>query len=96
VADRSAFDDEQRYEPVVQHDSGDLARVSTPKDANWLADQGGVENLDRGTDEPLYFRGERDGELYDLRGTTGSSSDVYGGGSESGGDSIRAHGTGGT
>jgi hypothetical protein len=95
VADRSAFDDEQRYEPLIRHDKGDLARISTPKDANWLADQGGVENLDCGTDEPLYFRGETDGELYDLRGATGSSSDVYSGGVDSSSDSVRDHGTGG-
>jgi hypothetical protein len=84
VADRANLDTEQRYEPLVQHDSGKIARVSTPKDANWLADQGGVENLDRGTDEPLYFRGERDGELYDLRGAA-ESAGVHGGDHSTGG-----------
>ena len=96
VADRGSLDTGQRYEPLVQHDSGKLARVSTPKDANWLADQGGIENLNRGTDEPLYFRGETDGELYDLSGTAGSSESVYGGtGADIGGsDSVRDYGSG--
>jgi hypothetical protein len=78
VADRANLDTEQRYEPLVQHDSGKIARVSTPKDTNWLADQGGVENLDQGTDEPLYFRGENDGELYDLQGAA-ETGGVHGG-----------------
>ena len=70
---------QRRYEPLVQHESGDVARVSTPKDTNWLVDRGGFDRLDQATDEPLYFRGENDGALYDLGGTTDSDR-VFGGG----------------
>jgi len=69
IGGRDELDTGQRYEPVVQHDSGSLARVSTPKNTNWLADRGGIDRLNQATDEPLYFRGESDGELYDLQGT---------------------------
>jgi hypothetical protein len=79
VGSRSALDMQQRYEPLVQHDSGDVARVSTPKDTNWLVDRGGFDRLNQATDEPLYFRGENDGGLYDLGGTTDSDR-VFGGG----------------
>jgi len=72
IGSRDALDTSQRYEPVVQHDSGSIARVDPPKDVDWLTDQGGADRLDRGTDDPLYFRGESDGELYDLRGATDS------------------------
>ena len=72
VGSRDDLDTSQRYEPTVQHDSGEFARVSPPKDANWLTDQGGADRLNRGTDDPLYFRGESDGELYDLQGATDS------------------------
>jgi hypothetical protein len=72
VGSRDDLDTSQRYEPVVQHDSGEFARVSSPKDANWLTDQGGGDRLNRGTDDLLYFRGESDGELYDLGGATDS------------------------
>jgi len=99
IENRSALDTEQRYEPVVQHDSGDLARIGPPKDANWLADKGGFERLDSATDEPLYFRGETDGGVFDLRGAaeTGGvhggagSASVSGGGvnGTTDGDSIR-------
>jgi len=79
VESRSSLDMQQRYEPLVQHESGDVARVSTPKDTNWLVDRGGFDRLDQATDEPLYFRGENDGALYDLGGTTDSAR-VFGGG----------------
>jgi len=70
---------QQRYEPLVQHESGDVARVSTPKGANWLVERGGFDRLNQATDEPLYFRGENDGAIYDLSGTTDSDR-VFGGG----------------
>ena len=79
VESRSSLDMQQRYEPLVQHESGNVARVSTPKGANWLVDRGGFDRLNQATDEPLYFRGENDGELYDLGGTTDSAR-VFGGG----------------
>jgi len=73
IGGRDELDTGQRYEPVVQHDSGSLARVDPPKDTNWLADRGGIDRLDQSTDEPLYFRGESDGELYDLRGAANTA-----------------------
>jgi hypothetical protein len=78
IGGREELDTGQRYEPVVQHDSGELARVDPPKNTNWLADRGGIDRLDRGTDEPLYFRGESDGQLYDLRGAANANGSVHG------------------
>jgi len=77
IGSRDDFDTSQRYEPTVQHDSGEFARVSPPKDANWLADKEGFDRLNSATDEPLYFRGESDGELYDLAGAS-TAEGVYG------------------
>ena len=61
----------QRYEPHIQTASGGLERVERPRNAEWLVDKGGVGRLDASTDDPLYFRGESDGELYDLRNASG-------------------------
>ena len=46
--------------------------MSPPKDATWLADKEGFDRLNSATDEALYFRGESDGELYDLSAATDS------------------------
>jgi hypothetical protein len=77
VGSRGELDTGQRYEPHIQTESGGLERISPPKDANWLVDREGFERIDRGTDDPLYFKGESDGGVYDLRGAAESSS-VYG------------------
>jgi hypothetical protein len=91
IGGRDELDTGQRYEPLVQHDSGSLARVDPPKDTNWLADRGGIERLDQSTDEPLYFRGETDGQLYDLRGAAnaGEAHGESASGSSGNKDSIR-------
>jgi hypothetical protein len=95
IGSRDELDTGQRYEPVVQRDSGSIEKLGPepPNDANWLVDQGGADRLSQGTDEPLYFRGESDGELYDLRGAANAGG-VHGesagaGGSSGNKDSIR-------
>jgi len=76
----------QRYEPTVQHDSGKLARVERPRDGDWLVNQGGANRLDSGTDDPLYFKGETDGKMYDLRRASSDNESFSG---ASSGESVR-------
>ena len=90
IGSRDEIDTGQRYEPVVQKGPDNIEELGPepPNDANWLVDQGGADRLDRGTDEPLYFRGESDGELYDLRGASNAGG-VHGEASSGNKDSIR-------
>ena len=83
---RADLDVTQRYEPVVQHEKGGFDRVERPRKAEWLTDDGGVSRLDEATDRPLYFKGESDGQMYDLRRAS-SDSPAFAG-SESG-ESVR-------
>jgi hypothetical protein len=88
IDDRAGLDTSQRYEPTVQHDSGEFSRIDPGRSANWLGDQGGAEQLysryDEKPGETLYFRGESDGELYDLRGAGGGSERVFGDSADTG------------
>lgn len=83
--DRTQVDLNQRYEPVVHEPNSGFNRVESPRNAEWLVDRGGVERLDNGTDDPLRFRGENDGRIYDLRSAAGDSGvfESQSGGSES-------------
>jgi hypothetical protein len=80
IRDRAGLDTSQRYDPVEQQPSGELRNVAqqAPRSATGLADRGGIEQLDEATDGRLYFRGERDGELYDLSGASGNTDRVFG------------------
>jgi len=91
IGGRDELDTSQRYEPLIQTDKGNLKRVSPPRDANWLADRGGFGRLDQATDEPLYFKGETDGELFDIRDAT-SAGGVHGTGSAPNGTSGASNG----
>ena len=64
----STFDTTQRYEPYTYHEKGGFQRIDPPKRATWLSEEGGFDRLNEATDEPLRFKGENDGQMYDLGG----------------------------
>jgi hypothetical protein len=82
----STFDTTQRYEPYTYHESAGFQRLDPPKRATWLANEGGFDRLNEATNEPLRFKGENDGEMYDLSSVNPSGtsySSVSNGGAES-------------
>ena len=83
-----AFDTTQRYEPYTYHEKGGFQRVDPPKRATWLTEKGGFERLDEATDEPLRFKGENDGQMYDLSNVDPSETSYNSTGS-SGAETIR-------
>ena len=83
-----AFDTTQRYEPYTYHEKGGFQRVDPPKRATWLTEKGGFERLDEATDEPLRFKGENDGQMYDLSNVNPSETSYNSVGS-SGAETIR-------
>ena len=82
------FDTLQRYEPYTYHEKGGFQRVDPPKRATWLTNEGGFERLDEATDEPLRFKGENDGQMYDLSNVDPSETSYNSTGS-SGAETIR-------
>ena len=84
----STFDTLQRYEPYTYHEKGGFQRVDPPKRATWLTEEGGFDRLDEATDEPLRFKGENDGQMYDLSNVDPSETSYNSTGS-SGAETIR-------
>ena len=82
------FDVTQRYEPYTYHEKGGFQRLDPPKNTEWLTEKGGIDRLNDATDEPLRFKGENDGQMYDLRNVTRSDTS-YNSVGNSGADTIR-------
>jgi hypothetical protein len=82
------FDTLQRYEPYTYHEKGGFQRVDPPKRATWLSEEGGFDRLNEATDEPLRFKGENDGQMYDLR-EIGQAESTYNPTGSSGAETIR-------
>jgi hypothetical protein len=83
-----AFDTTQRYEPYTYHENAGFQRIDPPKNAEWLTEKGGFDRLDEATDEPLRFKGENDGQMYDLS-DLGQSGPSYSPVGNSGAETIR-------
>ena len=60
------FDVTQRYEPYAYHENSGFQRIDPPKNAEWLTDKGVISRLNEAYDEPVRFKGENDGQMYDL------------------------------
>ena len=71
------FDAGQRYEPYV-YQGGEFDRIDPPKNAEWLTQEGGFKRLDEAYDDPVRFKGERDGQFYDLTNAAGSEESFSG------------------
>jgi hypothetical protein len=84
----STFDTTQRYEPYTYHENAGFQRVDPPKNAEWLTEKGGFDRLNEATDQPLRFKGENDGQMYDLS-DLGQSGPSYSPAGNSGAETIR-------